>query len=71
MPSVTLKAHFDGDRIRLDEPFDLPRNARLLVTVVSPEENDDRAAWSRVSTAGLAQAFGDSEPEYSEADIRR
>jgi len=35
MPTVTLKAHYDGERIQLDEPFDLPRNALLLVTVLS------------------------------------
>ncbi len=33
MPNATLKAHYDGERIHLDEPFDLPRNALLLVTV--------------------------------------
>jgi hypothetical protein len=72
MPSVTLKAHYDGERIQLDEPFDLPRNALLLVTVVPlPEGNDDRVAWLAASGAALARAFGDNEPEYTEADIRR
>lgn len=72
MPSVTLKAHYDGERIRLDEPFDLPRNALLLVTVVPlPESDGDRVAWLAASSAGLARAFGDNEPEYTQADIRR
>ena len=71
MPSVTLKAHYDGERIRLDEPFDLQRNALLLVTVLPPGENGDRLAWLAASSAALARAFGDDEPEYTEADIRR
>ena len=71
MPSVTLKAHYDGERIQLDEPFDLPRHALLLVTVLPPEGNGDRVAWAAASSAALARAFGDNEPEYTEADIRR
>ena len=34
MPSMSLKAHFDGERIQLDETFDLPRDTPLLVTVL-------------------------------------
>lgn len=71
MPTVTLKAHYDGERIQLDEPFDLPRNALLLVTVLSQEGNGDRVAWLAASSAALARAFGDNEPEYTQADIRR
>ena len=72
MPSVTLKAHYDGERIQLDEPFDLPPKASLLVTVLSPQEgNSDRVAWLATSKAALARAFGDDEPEYTAADIRR
>jgi hypothetical protein len=72
MPSVTLKAHYDGERIELDEPFDLPRNALLLVTIVPlSERNGDRVAWLAASSAALARAFGDNEPEYTQDDIRR
>lgn len=71
MPSVTLKAHYDGKQIQLDEPFDLPRNAVLLVTVLSPDGDGDRVAWLAASSAALARAFGDNEPEYTQADIRR
>ncbi len=71
MPSITLNAHFDGQSIVLDEPFELPGNARLLVTVVSPSLDGDRAQWSDLAGSGLALAFGDAEPEYSLADVRR
>ena len=72
MSSVTLKAHYDGDRIQLDEPFDLPPNAPLLVTVLPVAERDgDRVAWLKASKEALARAFADDEPEYTVADIRR
>lgn len=34
MHSITLKAHYDGKTICLDEPFDLPEGARLLIIVL-------------------------------------
>ena len=34
MKTVTLTAHFDGEHIQLDEPFQFPAEARLLVTVL-------------------------------------
>ena len=72
MPSVTLKAHYDGERIQLDEPFDLPPRASLLVTVLSPQVGDsDRVAWLAASRAALARAFADNEPEYTPADVQQ
>jgi len=71
MSAISLKAHFDGESIRLDEPFELPVNAQLIVTVVSTSSDDDgRAEWSELSRDGLTRAYGTDEPEYSEADIR-
>ena len=49
MPIVSLKAHYDGKTIRLDEPFDLPPNARLMVTVLPPLTGSERADWSNLS----------------------
>jgi hypothetical protein len=63
MPSVTLNAHFDGQSIVLDEPFELPGNARLLVTVVSPALDGDLAHWSDLAGSGLALAYGDDQPK--------
>jgi hypothetical protein len=34
MFNTPLKAHYDGERIVLDEPFALPKDAALLVTVL-------------------------------------
>ena len=64
MDLVSVPAHFDGEHIRLDEPLELERNARLIVTVVT-EPDDERAAWHRLSLQGLADAYGPDEEDYS------
>lgn len=70
MPTISLRAHFDGKTIRLDEPFDLPQNARLMVTVLQPLIEAEREDWSRLSQANLGRAYGENEPEYSGRDVR-
>jgi len=70
MPTVSLKAHYDGTAIRLDEPFDLPEGVQLIVTVLDAGPLEaERVEWSHLSARGLARAYGDSEPEYSIADV--
>ena len=67
MNTVTLRAHFDGEQIRLDEPYDLPPDALLLVMVMPPEADDanEREEWWLLARQGLAAAYGDDEPEYT------
>jgi hypothetical protein len=69
MTTVALSAHFDGEKIQLDEPYKLPDNARLVVVVLP--QNGEREEWSRLSAQHLAKAYGESEPEYTAADLRR
>ncbi len=65
MSIITLPAHFDGEHIRLDEPYELEPNTRLLVTVLPKEQQDEEhEAWLRLSSEGLARAYGEEEPEY-------
>jgi hypothetical protein len=70
MPAITVKAHYDGRTIQLDEPIALEPNARLLVTVLeSPDEiGTDWPGWA---AAGLARAFGEDEPDYGPEDLLR
>jgi hypothetical protein len=68
MPKVALPAHYDGEQIRLDEPFRLPKDARLLVVLMS--EPGESEAWTALSKSSLARAFSTDEPEYSTNDIR-
>lgn len=66
MPLVAVPAHFDGDQIRLDEPYKLEPNTRLIVTILpaSPSEDEDES-WLALSFQGLEGAYGEDEPEYS------
>lgn len=65
MQTITLTAHVSGEAIQLDEPFALPADARLLVTIV-PESLPDaqRQEWYALAKAGLAGAYSDDEPDY-------
>jgi hypothetical protein len=69
MPSVTLRAHFNGTHVILDESFPLEPNTRLLVTVLSEDENAERESWLRFSSEGLENAYGDDEPDYTYTDL--
>ena len=68
MMATILKAHYDCGHIVLDEPFDLPANDTLVVTVIAPD--DERADWAALSARNLARAYRDDEPEYTLADLR-
>lgn len=70
METVTLRAHFDGEQIRLDEPFELEPNTELIVTVVPRASDEEREAWTQLALASLARAYGDDEPEYSRDQIK-
>jgi hypothetical protein len=64
METKTLRAHFDGSQILLDEPFELEPNTELMVTVL-PTSDEEREDWTRLSLESLARAYSDDEPEYS------
>jgi len=65
MEKLTLRAHFDGRRIPLDEPFEIEPNTELIVTILPKSLNGEREDWARLSIESLARAYGDDEPEYS------
>lgn len=69
MPTVSLPAHFDGERIVLDEPYELPPNVPLVVTVL-PVDDPERRAWHEAGARALARAYGDDEPDYTLDDLR-
>lgn len=71
MSSIALRAHYDGEKIVLDEPFDLETDAQLLVVVVPMEqEADDWQYWLQLSAQGLARAYADDEPEYDLSKVK-
>ena len=71
MPMVALQAHYDGVHIVLDEPYDLPANASLIVTLLpSTSEADPEDAWLRTAASSSAFAFlsDPSEDIYTAGD---
>jgi len=69
MTPITLQAHFDGQQILLNEPFDLQPGTQLIVTVVPPPD-DEQEDWYAFSAQNLAEAYGDDEPTYSSTLIK-
>ena len=71
MPTVTLQAHYDGKQIVLDEPYDLPANANLMVTLLpASADTDSEEVWLRASASSDAFAFlaDPAEDIYTVAD---
>ncbi|MGR3319058.1 MAG: hypothetical protein ACUZ8O_11345 [Candidatus Anammoxibacter sp.] len=69
MPLISLPAHFDGNRICLDEKFNLEPNTKLIVTIVS-QSDDEHDDWLKLSSQMLKHAYGDDEPEYPASLIK-
>ena len=71
MPTVALQAHYDGERIVLDEPYELPTNANLIVTLLpSTSDADSEDAWLRAAASSHAFEFlaAAAEDIYTAAD---
>jgi len=66
MYTRTVRAHFDGKHIHLDEPCTLEPDTPLLV-IVLPKQRDESELedWIRLSQQTLENAYGDNEPEYA------
>jgi hypothetical protein len=65
MATKTLRAHFDGEQILLDEPYELEPNTKLIITVLPETLEEEREDWARLALESLERAYGDDEPEYS------
>ena len=66
MPLPRL-AHFDGVQIRLDAPYPLEANMKLIVTVFPadpPSESEEREAWLGLSARRLEDAYSNDTPNY-------
>lgn len=63
--TINLRAHFDGEKILLDEPFNLDPNTKLIITVLPKNYDEEREQWILLSQENLERAFGKNEPEYT------
>ena len=66
----SFSAHFDGEQIRLDSPVILPRDAKLIVTILSDDDQAERVEWTRHSMQHLAAAYDDAEPDYKLSQLK-
>jgi hypothetical protein len=60
----TLRAHFDGEQICLDDPFPMQPGTSLTVTVWQKEPTDEEETFDFLSGSVLADASA-KEPDYS------
>jgi hypothetical protein len=66
MNSRTIRAHFDGEQIHLDEPCQLEPDTKLLVIVLPPQPRSEESdEWLRLSQQALERAYSAYEPDYS------
>jgi hypothetical protein len=64
MSTISVPAHFDGERILLDEALELEPNTKLIVTVL-PKYDNEREEWLNLSGQRLEDAYASDEIEYS------
>jgi hypothetical protein len=66
MSFLTIRAHFDGEHVLLDEPCQLEPDMQLLIIVLPKQlQNGEYEDWARLSLQALGNAYGEHEPEYS------
>lgn len=64
MDTISIPAHFDGERIVLDEPVALEPNTKLMITIL-PKHDSEREAWLCLSGKRLEEAYSEEEEAYS------
>lgn len=69
MASVTLRAHFNGNQVVIDEPAELKPDTKLLITVLPDTEGDRSSEWFQMAETSFDTAFGDDEPEYGPENL--
>jgi hypothetical protein len=62
---VTLRAHFDGTQILLDEPFELEPDTELVVTVLPKSLDDEEDRSDQSVMARLRQIKISASPDFS------
>ena len=73
MAPIIIRAHFDGEKVVLDDPINLQADTQLLVTVLPDSKRNGKSAegdkeyedWLQLSMNGLEYAFGANEDGYS------
>jgi len=49
MPTIALRAHYDGKQILLDEDYELSPNTQLMVTLLASPDGNELVPCNRYS----------------------
>ncbi len=56
----------DATHLELEEPIHAQQGDSLVLSLTTNRDvNSDRASWIALSASGLAEAYGEDEPDYS------
>ena len=62
----------DAQHLKLSQRLAIPPGSKVFITITPPEElAAEHEARAARSAQGLAGAYGDQEPEYSPASIKK
>jgi len=62
----------DAQHLKLSQRLDLPPGSKVFITITPPDElAAEHGAWDLLAARGIAQAYGEDEPEYSPASIKK
>ena len=62
----------DAQHLKLSKRLDIPTGSKIFITITPPKDlAAEHEAWALLSSQGLAKAYGDDEPEYSPASIKK
>lgn len=72
MHTILSAGYWNGEAIVPDELLDMEPNTKLIVAVRvdNGSAEAEREEWYRFVSQNLARAYGNDEPEYTEADIK-
>ena len=69
--TITVRGHYDGKQIQVDEPINLAPGTPLIITVLPLQAGmQDSEFWSLLAQDSLERGYGNDEPEYNVAMIR-
>ncbi|MCX8089407.1 MAG: hypothetical protein N3I86_00505 [Verrucomicrobiae bacterium] len=64
MSVVTVRGHYDGKHVCLDEPVDLPPNTPVWVVVAQPGQERELEELYELGRQSLARACDEDEPDF-------
>lgn len=52
---LSLRAHFDGKQVHIDDPVILKPNTKLLITVLSNEQKKEKTLFDKLEQIGTIE----------------